>query len=128
FEAGVVADGLIATDEVGGRAAFFGGNGDGDDFGVEAAFAPGGGGFAVRVERVGVLLAARDVVFGCDVFAGDAHMVVVVDVPKAIVNHGIDCCGVAEAEALAGLGQEVGRVAHGFHASGDYDVRVVGLD
>ena len=44
--------------EEGGRCAFFGGEGEGNDFGVEAACLLRGGGFAVGVERVSILLLA----------------------------------------------------------------------
>jgi hypothetical protein len=39
-----------------------------------------------------------------------AHVLVVVGVPQAVVDHRVDELAVAQPEALAGLGQQVGRV------------------
>ena len=58
---------------------------------------------------------------------GDAHVVVVVNVPQAIVHHGVDDLRVAETVSLARLRQKIGSVGHGFHSAGDDDGTVSGL-
>jgi len=45
-------------------------------------------------------------------------VVVLVNVPQPVTNHGIDYLGIAHAESLASLRQKVGCVGHGFHAAG----------
>src|ERR1700733_14829153 len=82
----------------------------------------------MRVERVEILLLAGDAMLLGNVFSGDAHVVVVVDLPQPVVNHGIDDQRITHAEAAAPLGEEIGCVGHGFHATGDHDLRVAGLD
>src|ERR1700733_670641 len=75
-----------------------------------------------------ILLFASDVVFLSDVLSGDAHVVVIVNIPEPVVNHGVDDLLITEAISLASLHEEIGRVGHGFHASGNDDGTVAGLD
>ena len=44
----------------------------------------------MRVQRELILLLACDPVLLCNVLTHDAHMVVVVNVPQAIMHHGVD--------------------------------------
>ena len=127
FERGVGADAFVVRED-GGRRAFFGGEGEGNDFGVEAAGLLCGGGFAMGVERVLILLFAGDGVLVGDEFAGHAHVLVVAGAPEAVVDHGVDGFGVAHAKTLARIGQKVGRVGHGFHAASDGDLGVAESD
>jgi hypothetical protein len=83
---------------------FFCGDGEGDDFGVEAAGLLSGGGLAVGVEGVGVLLLAGDGVLLGDEFAGHAHVLVVAGAPEAVVDHVVDGLCVTHAKTLAGVG------------------------
>ena len=82
----------------------------------------------MRGEGEAILLFAGDVVFVCDELGGLTHVEVVVDVPEAVVDHGVDGDSVAHAEAAARLREQVGGVGHRFHAAGDDDVGVAGLD
>ena len=82
----------------------------------------------MRVQRELVLLLARDAVFFRDVLAGDAHVVVVVNVPQAVVHHGVDDLRIAQTISFARLRQKIGSVGHRFHAAGDDDGTVFGLD
>ena len=63
-----------------------------------------------------------------NVLAGHTHVVIVEDIPQAIVDHRVDDLCIAHAEAVAPLWQKVGCVAHGFHAAGQHDLRIAGLD
>ena len=58
------------------------------------------------------------------VFGGNAHVVLVVDVPQAVHDHGVHHIPVAHALALAAAQQHVGRGAHVFLAAGDHDFAV----
>ncbi len=109
-------------------ALLLAGNFDGNDLVLEAALLDRRDGLAMRVDGVLVLLLARDLVFVGDVLAGVAHVIVVVDVPEAVLDHRVDERAVAEAVALACVKQQVGRVGHGLHAAGDDDLAVVGED
>ena len=82
----------------------------------------------MRVDGEFILLFASDVVFLGDVLSSDAHVVVVVDIPKAVVNHGVDELLVAKAVSLARLHEEIRRVGHRFHSSGDDDGTVICLN
>jgi len=75
-----------------------------------------------------VLLFASDAVFFSNVLAGQAHVVVVVNVPQAVVHHGVDQLSVAETISLASIRQKIRCVGHGLHATGDDDGAVSGLD
>src|SRR6185312_8238630 len=98
-------------------AALFWRNGDGHDFGAKAAFAPGCRCFTMRFEREPVLLLARDRMLFGDVLACDSHVVIVVDIPQAVVDHGIHRGRITQPESLARLRQQIGRVAHRFHST-----------
>ena len=110
--------------EEGGRCALLGGERDGDDLGVEAAFALCCGGLEVGVERVGVLLFAGEGMFIGDEFGGHAHVLVVAGAPEAVVHHGVDGFGIAHAKAFARVGKKVRRVGHGLHAAGYGDLGI----
>ena len=114
--------------EDGGRCAFLVGEGEGNDLGVEAAGLLRGGGFAVGVERVVILLLAGDGMLFGDEFAGHAHVLIVAGAPEAVVDHGVDGLRVAHAKTFARGGKKVGRVGHGLHATGDGDLGVADGD
>src|SRR5262249_40472598 len=57
-----------------------------------------------------------------------AHMHALEGAPEAVMHHRVDHLGVAHTIAGARLGQQVRRIAHAFHAAGDVEVPVAGLD
>src|SRR6266567_1865774 len=75
-----------------------------------------------------VLLLACDAVLFGDDFAGHAHVKVLIPVPQAVVDHGVDKLSIAEAVAGSRLLQKIGAVGHRFHAAGHYDFRFAQLD
>ena len=97
------------------------------DLRLEAALFHRSHGFAVRVHGELILLFARDAVFFRNVLAGDAHVVVVVNIPKPVVHHGIDDLTVAQTISFSRLRQQIGSVRHGFHAARNHDGTVSGL-
>ena len=128
FDGRVFADGLVVIEKSRRLTFFLCGNFDGNDFGGEAALAPGGCGFFVGEEREAILILAGDAVLLGDELGGLAHVEVVVDVPEAVVDHRVDCGGIPHTEAGARLREQVGSVGHRLHAAGDDDVRIAGLD
>ena len=112
---------FILVEDHRGRALLLRGNLDRNDLRLEAALLHRRDRLAMRVHGKLVLLFARDAVLLGDVLAGDAHVVVVVDVPQAVVHHGVDDLRIAEAISLARLRQKIRRVGHGLHAAGDDD-------
>ncbi|MNN25276.1 hypothetical protein D3C81_1387450 [compost metagenome] len=84
--------------------------------------------FQLRLQRELILLGARHFVFFGDVFRRDAHVVLVVHVPQAVDDHGVDHLEVAHAETVARTVHRMRRGAHVFLAAGDDDVGVAALD
>ncbi len=82
----------------------------------------------MRVGSIFVLLLAGDLKLVGHILSGLAHVVVVVNVPETIIDHGIDNHVIAHAEAFARGGHEIGCVGHGLHATGNHDFRITGLD
>ena len=56
------------------------------------------------VQRILVLLFPRDAVFLGNIFTRHSHVIAVVDVPEAILDHAVDRDAVAHAESLARRG------------------------
>ena len=102
---GVLARRLVLIEDDWRRALLLRRNLDGNDLRLESAFLDRSDRFAMRVHRELILLFACDAVFLGNVLAGDTHVVVVVDVPKAVVNHGIDDLRVAQTVSFARLRQ-----------------------
>src|SRR6266849_35624 len=100
----------------------------GNNLRLEAAFFPGCRRFAVRVQRVFVLLLAGDAVLFRHVFTGHAHVVVVVNVPQPVVHHRVHNLRIAQPVSFARLGQQIRSVGHRFHSARDHDLAVAGLD
>jgi hypothetical protein len=65
------------------------------------------GGLGLRGVGQRVLLLARDAVLPGHVLGGDAHVVLVVDVPQPVLDHRVDQLPVAHALAVARVGQHV---------------------
>ena len=75
-----------------------------------------------------VLRLTRDAVFLGDVLGGDAHVVLVVDVPQPVHNHRVDELRVAHAETVARTRQYVRCGGHVLLATGHDDIRVARND
>src|SRR6266850_2264730 len=75
-----------------------------------------------------ILILARDRVLLGHVLGGDAHVVLVVDVPQAVHDHRVDELGVAHAEAVARAVQHMRREAHRLLAARDDDVGIAVRD
>ncbi|MNE34133.1 hypothetical protein D3C80_1278420 [compost metagenome] len=58
------------------------------------------------------------------VLRGDAHVVIVEGIPEAVVQHAVEQILVAHAQALAGLRQYIGRLAHRLLATGDHHLGI----
>ena len=128
FDGGVFARTFVFFEDHGRRALLLCGQFDGHDLRLEAALFHGRERFPVRVHSELVLLLARDAVLLRNVLAGDPHVIVVVNVPQAVVHHGIDDGGVAQPVSFARLRKKVGRVRHRLHAARDDDGTVLGLN
>ncbi len=94
----------MAHEFVGGKAqglALALGDLDRHDFRVEAPGLLCRFRLVLRSGRECVLGFARNAVFACHVFRGDAHVVLVIHVPQTIDDHGVDQLGVTHAETVA---------------------------
>src|ERR1700678_3465430 len=127
FDGGVLAGRLVFFEERGRFAFLLRRNLHGNNLRLEAALFDGSQRFAMRVEGEVVLLFAADFIFLGDVLAGDAHVVVVVNIPEAVVHHGVDDLRVAQTISFARLRQEIRSVGHRFHSACDHDGTVSGL-
>src|ERR1700722_9308137 len=87
-----------------------------------------GGGLLVAGGGEGVLPVARDAHLVVVLLRGQPHGDVVEGVGEAVVHHGVDQGGVADAEAGAGTREEVRRLGHRLHAAGHHDLGVTGPD
>ncbi len=103
FERSVFARRFVFADDDG--RAFFLRNFDGHDLRFEEAGFHGADGFLMAFERILILLGARNFIFFGDEFGGDAHVVVLVGFPEAVVNHRVNQLAVAETVAGARLHQ-----------------------
>ena len=76
---------------------------------------------ALRCEFSGVfvLLFARDPVLLGNILAGVAHVIVVVNVPQAVMNHRVDDLLIAQTESFARVRQKIRSIGHALHAAGD---------
>jgi hypothetical protein len=103
-------------------------DGDGRDFRLELAGVHGGHGLHLALIGELVLVLARHLVLLRDDLGGRAHVVVVVVLPEAVVDHAVHHLLVAHLEAFARAEQVVGRAAHVLHAAGHDALGVAGLD
>ena len=101
---------------------------DGNDFRGEQALLLGLDRPLKARYRVIVLLLAGEVIFLRAEVAAGAHVDIVVNVPQAILNHGIDEFAIAQAISATGLGQQVGGQGHVFGPAGDDQFGVADLD
>ena len=126
FGVGLLVDELIGGEQ--DRIALALRDADRDDLVLEAAGVLCGTGFLLAAQRQRILLLAGDAVLLGHVLGGDAHVVLVVDVPQAVDDHRVNELPVAHALAVAGVRQHVGRQAHVLLAAGDDDVAVTVAD
>ena len=116
---------FIFADE---RGFFACGNRDGNDFVGKDTVGDGFTSPLVAADSEVVLLSAGELVFCGALIAVGAHVLVVVGVAEAVVNHGIDEHSVAKTIAGASLWQQVRGQTHVFHTAGDDDIGLVQLD
>ena len=96
------------------------GDGDRRDLGLEGAALDRLAGAGQRLDRIGVLVGAGELIGLSGGLAEIAHRAAgLVGVFKAVHHHVIDDAVVADAIAAARLGQQIGRVGHALHAAGD---------
>src|SRR6185369_12381736 len=88
FNRGVFAWRFILVEDHVGLTFFLRWNFNWNDLGFEAAFFNGRDCLAMGVHREPILLFARDAIFFGNILARDAHVVIVVNIPKPIVDHG----------------------------------------
>src|SRR3712207_127789 len=103
---------------------------DGDDLAVEKLLFVGLGGPLVATHGVGVGLLAGYAVLLRDVLRRHAHVVVVEDVPQAIIDQVIVDVGLRHphAVAVAGLVQQKRRPVHVLYAAGHHHISVAQRD
>ena len=87
-------------------------DGHGNDLIVELAGSLSGLGLLLRVSAELVHLLLGDAPDVADVLSGGSHVIVVVDVPEAVLDHGVDDLLVTHAGAPALIGQGEGSSAH----------------
>src|SRR5204863_3853886 len=97
---GVLARTFVLVEDNGGLAFLLCRDLNRNNLGFEVALSLRGDGLAMGVDGELVLLFAGDAVFLGDVLAGQAHMVVVVNIPEAVMDHGIDQLSVAQSISL----------------------------
>ena len=73
-----------------------------------------------------VLLLAGDAPDVVDILGSGAHVIVVISVPQAVLDHGVDQLLVAHTSAPAGVGSGIGSGAHVLGTTADHDVTVTG--
>ena len=103
-------------------------HGHGDDLSLELASLLGGLGLLLGGGGELVHLLAGDAPDVRDVLSGGAHVIVVVGVPQAVLDHGVDHLGVTHPGAVAAGGNGVGSGAHVLSAAADNHVGVAGQD
>jgi hypothetical protein len=118
LEAAVPPGNVVAVDDY--RVLLALGHLHGHDLALELAGVDGRDGPLGALQRELVLVLARDVVLLGDALGGVAHVEVVVDLPEAVLDHGVDQDAVAQAVAGARLGHQVRRVAHALGPAGDH--------
>jgi hypothetical protein len=103
------------------------GHGDRRDFPGEAAIGVGLLGARGGGDGIGVLRLAGELVGASAILGEGTHQATpVVSVFEAVEEHVVLDLAVAEPEAAARLGQEVGRIGHRLHAAGDHHVDTAG--
>ena len=78
-----------------------------NDFILELAVFLRGLGLVLRLQCKLILLLARDTEFLCDVFRSRTHVVLIVDIPQTVMDHGVDQLRVAHAETVTRIIQDM---------------------
>src|SRR5439155_1593135 len=110
------------------RLALLGGDLDRYDLRLELPALLRGGRLLLALRRELVLLLAADAIFAGDVLGGDAHVHEGDRAGEAVGDHRVEDLVVPQADAEAGLLQDVGRAAHALHAARDDHLGVAELD
>ena len=103
-------------------------HGNRHDLVLEAAGLHSGNSLLLGVVAELVQLLAGDAPDVADVLSGGAHVVVVVSVPQAVLDHGVDQLLLAHTSAPAGLGDGVGSSGHVLGAAAHDQVSIASLD
>ena len=82
----------------------------------------------MRVDRKLILLLAGDAVLFGNILPRHSHVIVVINIPEPVVDHGVHDLCIADTIALARLRKQIRRVGHRFHSARDNDGAVPGLD
>ena len=128
FDRGVLARTLVLVKDHGRLALFLGRNFNRNDLRFKPAFLLRGNRLAVRIQGELVLFFTSDAIFFSDVLTRQPHVIVVVNIPKSVVHHGVHQLSVAQAISLASIREKIWRVGHRLHATGDHDRTVASLD
>ncbi len=96
------------------------GDGDRDDFRRQRAIGDGGLGALERFDGIGVHLLAGHAVLVGGLLGERTHQTAGTGVLQAVEEHVVLDLAVAHAQAAAGFLQDIGRVGHAFHATGDH--------
>ena len=94
------------------------------DFILELASILRGSRFSLAGDGQLILLRAGDLVFLSDILSRDTHVVLVVDIPQSVHDHGVLHFPVAHALPIARALQYVGGQAHAFLTAGYHDLAV----
>lgn len=119
-------DGLVLLVDGDDGGALAGGDAEGLNLGVEGFGVPGGLCAAVGLEGVLILLLAGDAELLCGVFGAVAHVDLVVDVPKAVLDETVLGGNIAEGGGIAG--EVTGHLGHVFHTTGNLSLSETELD
>jgi len=126
FEGDSVTDKLVGIEEH--RRTFALWNRHGDNLILEPASFLRGFRLVLGSDGEDVLFLAGDVELLGNVLGGDAHVVLVVDIPETVDDHAVHKAGVAHAETVTRALEDVWGGAHVLLATGDDDVRITGDD
>jgi hypothetical protein len=118
---------VILINGDGGLAAALG-DLNGGDLGGELATLCRGNGLLVRADAVFVLVLAGEAVVVGALLTLQAHVLLLVCVRQAVLQHTIDKRLVSELGASPHDGEVVRGVRHALGAAGDHDIRVAGHD
>ena len=104
-------------------------DGDRRDLGLERAALHRLAGARQRLDRVGVLIVAGELIGLRGGLAEIAHRAAgLIGVLQPVQHHVIEDAVMADAIAAARLGQQIGRVGHALHAAGHHDLGRAGVD
>mmetsp|Transcript_16365 Transcript_16365/g.34166 ORF Transcript_16365/g.34166 Transcript_16365/m.34166 type:complete len:311 (+) Transcript_16365:265-1197(+) len=101
---------------------------NGDDLVVEHTAGKSVLGASVRLNAVGILVVAAEIILLSAGLGAHAHVLVVVDVPKSVVHDAVNHRRVTQTDTAAGARHVVRDVGHGLHATSDHNVALTERD